>query len=1630
MRTDSANFTVQNLSSAKSPRYVIELSFDPENTILRYFTSHADAATPIGAQVIYSVVQGISGTSQKLNPDTANASIGAINFNLVDKASAITVALGGQLILGRSTRRQRVRIYVGFEGLAWADYTLVQTQLVTKIDFEGGAYKFSCADVQREMRKELFELAKTSLAAAVASGDTTIQVNNTAAFSMVSHGLSYSDSSLATVGYIKINDEVIKYTGKTSTQFTGCTRGALNTVAADHTVDLGASVDRRTKVEEYVYLEEPGVKLAHMLLVGAAPPVPDSETVSKDYNSSKWVAGQTPNQYFPNEDVAGESFWAVRKGPGGYDEVVNCCQSLDTAAGDPGADGGWGMNNAIPVNIAKSHLFFCWFKRLSTGNPQGSAYWGPAHSQVNDLVGINGGAVNGNPYFITGGQGFFMPDADQWYLAVGFVHANGYGGSSANISGMYDPRTGSRFTSSMGINEFRWANGVTAVGHRAYQYYNTTISGETQQMARPTIVECTVAQATAMVDAILSQGRPLPANWHLGIDALYVRFGDFGNKADLYDWRDDRLGFITRFDGLEKTDGKQFIESEINLLTGTFMPVYADGALGLKRMANILAGAPYVQLLDDTNVVQAQRVEHDFEALRNVVQIDWNWEVGRDDFTRINLLVDANSITNHGRAEPLKLEFRGLHGSRHTSSMLAQRFDAIRDRYTNPPLKTNVRVMPHLNTLEVGDVVRLKPKTLRDFVSGGDLDRSFEIQNTSINWVTGDVNLELFGSSQAPGAISPTSNSLALSDAWYTSQGTNLTSVLTINGSGQVTAGGTVTGNADGSLAIYYYNGDLTINAGVTVNITQNVQIRVKGFFQNNGTINGVGAGIAGAPAYSSPSQWYHFNAGTPGFIGTPIAGGGLIYHPGPGTDKLNITSTEGHKVIGANSAVPGFNLTWDGTTLSGLPRDLRGSSGSSGMPAYRVHTSFPVLGTLSEAYTAGGAGGAGGAGLVIVSRGFAQGAAGKIDLSGGNGSAGGTIVTSGDWFDLNQKAGSGAGGAPGGLLIVLDGALSTGTGLTENGFVAKYGTTPITGTPMPSPSQRPFVEGQTVYSYFVGNGDGTTFGLPNYSGGRGGSRFQYAPATETAGTDPAFTVLTPPTNLGLQSLQSDLLINADGTVISRIRVTWTPSNDSRVLAYDIQAKPSSESIWGSFPTVFGQASNITLIPVPKAGVNWDVRIRSSGANRLVSEWLTVTGFPVTAKDGPPSNVGTLSFTDSILQWNDIIDLDRRGYIVKYNQGSNTDWNAGTLAHSQGFITESEFHTDHIVGGQVTLMVKAIDTTGNVSVSASTLVVDLRPVQPDSFTITRQPDGTREFAWLTFTPPTDFAGTRLRYFLGSTSDWNAMTPLHVGLLTASPFETNQLASGTYTFAAKNVDQAGNESANAIFITSVPIGDPRITGALEDLREEPIWSGTKTGCTVDTVTGWLVANNTGSWSTIPGTWAGWVSWVDDATSPITYERLIDVGVKTKFTPLVTVIGDGSQTIQEQHSDDNVNYSSYASIGPQIDARYIRIKVTMSGTLPIIKSMRTILSAQTIEEIIEDLATSSLGGSYDLGVGNVRLPITKVYSVIKKVDVTLQSVGAGWSWELIDKNTSVGPQIKIYNSSNTLADATIDATIIGI
>lgn len=959
MRSDSVSFKALNEAPSKEPRFVIKIEFSASSL---YLTSHADI-TGVPATVLVGGVQEPFIASQKLNPDEARAEIGSASFRVVDLASGFTNAIRSKLDAGEGLRKKLVRFYMGYAGQAFSEFVLMGTQEVNEASYDRGVYSIDCQDVQRSARKDLFILKETTLTSSVLATDTTINVNSTTGFTRVFHGTSYSDSPSTTVGYIKIKDEVIRYTGTTATTFTGCTRGVLGTLAAAYQVDGATPTARREKVTEHVYLELPAVKLMYALLTG---------------------------------------------------------------------------------------------------------------SLYNDAA-------------------------------------------------------------------------------------------------------------------------TLPSHWHLGISASLVRLADFtGIGADLWNPADDTAGVVLSFSGVSKSDGKAFIEKELLRLLGCFAPVYADGALGLRRMVRVLSDAPGIVTLDNSNTVSTGELQHDMEGLHNNFLISWNPIGGT--YSRTTQLIDANSVTKHGQSSVLSMEFKGLSGGRHTDATIFRLIDAARDRYASPPERIDVDVLHALNGLEVGDVVRCRWPDVRDYAGAStSIDRAFEIQATQFNLATGKGKLTLFGSTAPAASLTPTTNTTSLPDAFYSALGVALSSVIGITGNTVNAGTHTITGGTDltAGAAIFYHLGDLTIPAGATVNISGNVQIRVRGYLTINGTIYGKGSGLAGVADDTNPASALTGNAG---YVGNSRGWDGIR----GGQDFIDgnamLQTRSAVMTVGRNISFPLLNLEVSGTTLKGLPTDLRGTGGG---PGGKVTSSG--IGTYRAA---GGTGGNGGAGLALISRGMGLGASGTINLSGNNSTAT-TVYTTSD--GNSYYPGPGGAGGPGCVLVLLDGDLLSAPDLT-NRFIA------FTGT-VPTPTAETFLDNDGQHRYDKKQDPWAGFDDPsrisNQSLAGSCQRIQYIQAPQTATADvtsvPAVTGLAAVP--GTQGFTLNWALPA-GVPAETVVEIWQHSAATPFLSATKIAETKGTTLW------IPRADTTTVyvwvrlrVPTASGGVAYSATNPATNGLAAVAGGLAVTGY-------------------------------------------------------------------------------------------------------------------------------------------------------------------------------------------------------------------------------------------------------------------------------------------------------------------------------------------------------------------------------------------------------------------------------------
>ncbi|MDD5422069.1 MAG: NlpC/P60 family protein [Candidatus Omnitrophica bacterium] len=180
--------------------------------------------------------------------------------------------------------------------------------------------------------------------------------------------------------------------------------------------------------------------------------------------------------------------------------------------------------------------------------------------------------------------------------------------------------------------------------------------------------------------------------------------------------------------------------------------------------------------------------------------------------------------------------------------------------------------------------------------------------------------------------------------------------------------------------------------------------------------------------------------------------------------------------------------------------------------------------------------------------------------------------------------------------------------------------------------------------------------------------------------------------NIVLQ--ESPYYLHRDGTVGSDILISFDPpTDDSKIFLshYQVELKKGA----ADYKTIgFTSGSNFTVYSV-EADTTYLVRIKTVSINSVISDGIVSDPLTVLGKLAAPSNVtGFEIYQEGNLlkfSWNAISDADLARYIIK----KGSEWGVGQVIAE--LIDTTEFMYPVGETGEITFMIKAIDTSGNES---------------------------------------------------------------------------------------------------------------------------------------------------------------------------------------------------------------------------------------------------------------------------------------------------------------------------------------------
>lgn len=311
------------------------------------------------------------------------------------------------------------------------------------------------------------------------------------------------------------------------------------------------------------------------------------------------------------------------------------------------------------------------------------------------------------------------------------------------------------------------------------------------------------------------------------------------------------------------------------------------------------------------------------------------------------------------------------------------------------------------------------------------------------------------------------------------------------------------------------------------------------------------------------------------------------------------------------------------------------------------------------------------------------------------------------------------------------------------------------------------------------------------------GSRFSAAdPAPNTALPRPWEIPVVGP--IAAASGTQWLARQADGTVLSRVRVSWPPIQDASVLtAGEIEvAYCQAENLLPDeqWPRVLvaGSATEAFIVAEDDR-LRYVIKARARGTLAM-GPWSQMIEHVVVGKTEPPPDVEGLVYSFEQfgvrLQWTALPDLDVQEYELRVGAES---WDEAIPIAS---VRATAYLWRVLLSGPTVVQIKAVDTSGNRSFNPTSVTVDVQA--PSQVGLQAYIEGADEV--LAWTPPAFSAFAIDRYEIRRGDVWSDAILDDTTKATSVRRRINYGGSRNYLVAA--VDAAGNVGAPALVTISV------------------------------------------------------------------------------------------------------------------------------------------------------------------------------------------------------------------------------------
>lgn len=185
---------------------------------------------------------------------------------------------------------------------------------------------------------------------------------------------------------------------------------------------------------------------------------------------------------------------------------------------------------------------------------------------------------------------------------------------------------------------------------------------------------------------------------------------------------------------------------------------------------------------------------------------------------------------------------------------------------------------------------------------------------------------------------------------------------------------------------------------------------------------------------------------------------------------------------------------------------------------------------------------------------------------------------------------------------------------------------------------------------------------------------------------------VSPPVNV---TVTEQLYTGLDGMFRNRAVVAWE-AGGPQSRSFEVEFRSATDVSWRPA----GGDLLVTTAEIDDLSVGaYRFRVRSRNGIGIASPWVEIT-YQLLGQANPPPHPTNVTLRNGLISWSyPSPPLDFKGFEVRYQPGTRKTWVDAIKLH-EGYLTTTRLAANELPSGTVTILVRAVDWSGNQSESA------------------------------------------------------------------------------------------------------------------------------------------------------------------------------------------------------------------------------------------------------------------------------------------------------------------------------------------